>query len=288
MSNYLTLLRDALDGELRPSRAGATRGLFDVSLRYDLSDGFPLLTCRPISFKIALAELRMFLRGETDTHAALESQGITIWKGNTAATGGEMGPIYGHQLRRYGAPAGGDGLDTLEDLIRLLIDDPTSRRLIMTTLHMVQAKEAVLYPCHGLLIQFYVDEIVRGPNGEPVGGRLSVKQTQRSADIYHGLPYNIASYALLVHILCRLVADRTGGRLILRPGHVTLSLGDTHLYENHVAAATAVLGRGRSAPFPTLVWTRATPLLCPEDLADLAMDGYTPCREPLPPAPFNP
>ena len=275
---YLSLLDRVLrEGEDRPSRAGPVKGLFDVNLRFSLEDGtLPFLTVRKISPHIVISELLMFLRGRTDSRAELESKGVNIWKGNTAATGGDLGPMYGYQWRHFGGEyrSAGDhdaGRDTWAELLDGLEKDPFSRRHILTTLNMGQVHQGVLFPCHGVFIQFYVSN----------DRRLSLKMTQRSADIFHGLPYNTASYSLLLHVVIHLLEARN---CFFLPGTLSISIGDAHLYANHEAAARALIER---APLPSKArpafYGRAT---CVEEL-NFGVDGYSWRADPLPDAPFN-
>lgn len=240
---YLGLLNRVLkNGEHRLTRNGLVYSVFSDHLNFDLTR-FPLLTTKRMFLSGIVEELLMFLRGETQTRS-LSEKGIRIWEPNTCQDylncinlpyqEGDMGPMYGYQWRNYGgkyisAEDHEEGLDTFENLLNELVQNPTSRRLILSSLNMNQVNQGVLWPCHGLVIQFYVQ-----------AGRLSCQMYQRSADVFLGLPFNIASYALLVEVICVLVTNR--GRT-LTPGHLHICLGDVHLYEEHVKAAIQQLVR---------------------------------------------
>lgn len=239
---YLALLDRLLRQPLRRTRSGNTRALFGESLRFDLHEnGFPLLTTKrmPAKAKTIEKELLFFLRGQTNV-ALLQAQGVHIWDGNTTAAflkdkalrENDMGPLYGFNWRNYGAAYTtceadytGQGVDQLRGLIKSIRTDPFSRRHLMTSYDPVTAESACLYPCHSIVIQCFVRE----------GGFLDLVQYQRSADAFLGLPFNIASSAILLLLL----AQQTD----LRPGRLTLQLGDAHLYETHEVAARTQLRR---------------------------------------------
>lgn len=240
---YLELLGRVLErGERREGRNGWTRSLFGERLEFDVARAFPLLTTKRVFWRGVVEELLFFLRGATDT-TQLEERGVGIWRGNTSAEfiqeaklelrPGEMGPMYGFQWRNFN----GQGVDQLAKVVEGLRRDPHSRRLLMTSFNPAQAEQGVLYPCHGVAIQFYVRD----------GRFLDLHMYQRSADMFLGVPFNIASYALLMHIV---------GALTLRsPGRLIISFGDVHLYEAHLDAAREQLGRLPRAP-PQLVIDR--------------------------------
>jgi len=247
MRQYLDLLAAVLnEGEERVDRTGVgTFSLFGWQSRYDLADGFPLVTTKKVHLRSVVIELLWFLRGRTD-NSWLNERGVTIWDewataDQTARFGrreGDLGPVYGHQWRNFGAtvrPDGtfaDDGVDQIARAVELIRSDPTSRRIVVSGWHPAEAAAVTLPPCH-TLFQFYV-------SGD---GRLSCQLYQRSADVFLGVPFNIASYALLTH----LVAHVTG----LRPGHFVHSFGDVHLYRNHVEQARVQLGR-EPRPLPRL------------------------------------
>ncbi len=244
MQAYLDLLSQVLEqGRPRADRTGVgTRGLFGAQLRFDLRRHFPLLTTKKVHTRSVIGELLWFLAGRTDNQW-LNDHGVSIW--NEWATAeqcarfgrqaGDLGPIYGHQWRNFGATrrADGsyerDGVDQLVGVLAEIRSNPTSRRLIVSGWNPREADQVALPPCH-TLFQFYVD---------PEAGELSCQLYQRSADIFLGVPFNIASYALLT---C-MVAQVTG----LRPGDFVHSFGDLHLYNNHVEQARTQLER---APRP--------------------------------------
>lgn len=235
---YLDLLALVLQQPLRQTRNGLTRSLFGAELKIDLQEGFPLLTTKKMFFRGIVEELLFFLRGETQTKT-LEEKGINIWKGNTSKEflasrnlpyeEGDMGPMYGAQWRGTNG-----GPDQLKALLAELVSNPHSRRLIMTTLNVNDVEKGVLWPCHGLVVQFYVGSTIP---------TLDCKMYQRSADVFLGLPFNIASYALLVEIIAHTLG--------MKPGNLFISLGDIHLYESHTQVAVEQLER-KSKSLPTL------------------------------------
>ncbi len=230
MQTYLDLLREVLErGVDREDRTGTgTRSLFGAQLRFDLQAGFPLLTTKKLHTRSILYELLWFLRGETNT-AWLHEQGVSIWDEWASATG-ELGPIYGHQWRSWEA-ADGETIDQIAWVQQEIRDNPCSRRLIVSAWNVGQLADMALPPCH-LLFQFYV-----------AGGRLSCQLYQRSADLFLGVPFNLASYAALTMMM----AQATG----LEPGEFVHTFGDVHLYSNHFSQAVAQLQR-QPRPLPRL------------------------------------
>lgn len=233
---YLNLLNEIITtGEKRDTRNAKTLSLFSKELTFSIEDGFPLLTTKRMFWKGIVEELLFFIRGDTNTKN-LEEKGVNIWKGNTSTEflnqmnlnydEGMMGPMYGYQWRFYNKPYESQegGIDQLKELIELIKKDPHSRRLLLTDYNPSQVHEGVLYPCHSLILQFYVKE-----------EKLSVKMYQRSADTFLGLPFNIASTSLLLTIISKLCN--------LKPGNVTISLGDCHIYESHLEAVKKQLSR---------------------------------------------
>ena len=267
---YLELLELVLSkGKDREDRTGTgTRGIFGHQMRFDLREGFPLLTTKKLHTKSIVHELLWFLRGETHVKA-LQDAGVRIWNEwataeQTARFGrgeGDLGPVYGHQWRNFGAtrlPDGTyaqDGFDQLKRLVHDIRENPNSRRLLVTAWNPVEATEVALPPCH-TLFQFYVQD-----------GELSCQLYQRSADVFLGVPFNVASYALLTHM----VAHVTG----LRVGDFVHTLGDAHLYRNHVDQARLQLTRA-PRPLPQLRITRETQDLFSFRHEDLAFEGYDP------------
>ena len=222
MRQYLDLLRHVLEnGTPKGDRtATGTRSVFGWQLRFDLRQGFPLVTTKKVHLKSIIHELLWFLRGETNIRS-LKEQGVTIWD-EWADPHGELGPVYGKQWRAWSTPDGGS-IDQMRDVVDRIRRDPDSRRLIVSAWNVADLPRMALPPCH-LLFQFWVAE-----------GRLSCQLYQRSADLFLGLPFNIASYALLT----LMVAQATE----LEPAELVISLGDAHLYSNHVAQAKLQLSR---------------------------------------------
>ena len=230
MQQYLDLLRTVRDhGVEKRDRTGTgTRSIFGHQMRFDLAEGFPLVTTKKLHLKSIIYELLWFLRGETNVHW-LQEHGVTIWD-EWADASGELGPVYGYQWRSWPAPIDGT-IDQIANVIRDIKTNPDSRRLIVTAWNPADIPRMALPPCH-CLFQFYVAD-----------GRLSCQLYQRSADIFLGVPFNIASYALLT----MMVAQVTG----LQPGDFVHSFGDAHLYLNHLEQADAQLAR-KPYPLPTM------------------------------------
>ena len=230
MRQYLDLMQRVLDeGVRKDDRTGTgTLSVFGHQLRFDLSAGFPLVTTKRIHVKSVVGELLWFLRGDTNV-GWLNEHGVTIWD-EWADAEGELGPIYGYQWRSWPTPDGRH-IDQLGQVIDGIKGDPDSRRLLVSAWNVADLPQMALAPCHAMF-QFYV-----------AGGRLSCQLYQRSADVFLGVPFNIASYALLTH----LVAQVTG----LEPGDFVHTLGDAHLYLNHLAQARQQLGR-EPRPLPEL------------------------------------
>jgi thymidylate synthase len=226
MRAYLDLMQDVLDnGADKDDRTGTgTRSVFGRQLRFDLSDGFPLLTTKKLHLKSIIHELLWFLRGESNVRY-LKENGVRIWN-EWADEVGELGPVYGVQWRSWQS-GGGEAVDQITEVIEQIKQNPNSRRLMVSAWNVGEIEEMALPPCH-VLFQFYVAE-----------GRLSCQLYQRSADIFLGLPFNIASYALLTMMMAQ-VCDLT-------PGEFVHSLGDTHLYSNHIEQAKLQLSR---EPYP--------------------------------------
>ena len=227
MQNYLDLLAKILrEGEDRADRTGTgTRSLFGYQLRFDLRDDFPLLTTKKLHWKSIVYELLWFLRGDTNI-AYLKEHDVGIWD-EWANPSGDLGPIYGKQWRAWAAP-GGRVIDQMASVIEEIKKNPFSRRLIVSAWNPADLEAMALAPCH-CLFQFYVSSGVQGQK------QLSCQLYQRSADVFLGLPFNIASYALLT----RLVAQATG----LAASELVISLGDAHLYQTHLAQAQLQLAR---------------------------------------------
>ena len=230
MRQYLDLMQRVLDeGVRKDDRTGTgTLSVFGHQMRFDLSAGFPLVTTKRIHVKSVVGELVWFLRGDTNV-SWLHDHGVTIWD-EWADAQGDLGPIYGYQWRSWPAPDGRH-IDQLGQVIDAIRTNPDSRRLLVSAWNVADLPQMALAPCH-VMFQFYV-----------AGGRLSCQLYQRSADVFLGVPFNIASYALLTH----LVAQVTG----LEPGDFVHTLGDAHLYLNHLDQARQQLGRA-PRPLPEL------------------------------------
>jgi thymidylate synthase len=222
MRQYLALVRSILDrGAEKADRTGTgTLSLFGWQMRFDLAEGFPLLTTKKLHLRSIVHELLWFIRGETNVRW-LREHGVSIWD-EWADAGGELGPVYGKQWRRWQAPDG-RVIDQLGDVVQQIRANPDSRRLIVSAWNPADIPAMALAPCHALF-QFYVAE-----------GRLSCQLYQRSADVFLGVPFNIASYALLT----LMVAQVTGHA----PGEFILTLGDAHLYRTHLEQARLQLTR---------------------------------------------
>ena len=261
MKQYQELLRRVLDeGEYREDRTGTgTFSLFGEQLKFDLQEGFPLLTTKKLHTKSIFGELLWFLSGSTNTKP-LKDAGISIWD-EWADDEGDLGPVYGKQWRSWECPDG-RVIDQVEEVIRSIPIDPWSRRHIVSAWNVADLEAMALPPCH-LLFQFYVRA---GDDGTP--RFLDCQLYQRSADMFLGLPYNIASYALLMHI----VSSITG----LKPGVLTISVGDAHLYANHMMQAQLLLSREpRMLPQLSLRSSlRQGPGVITLD--DIILEGYNP------------
>ncbi len=242
---YLHLINEVIKtGGKRQTRNGITYSLFGKELVFNVTNNFPLLTTKKMFLKGIVEELLFFIRGDTDTNKLMD-KGINIWKGNTTREfldnlgldykEGMMGPMYGYQWRFFGKPYNNHNYNETHyvDQFKLLIDtlktDPNSRRLLMTDFNPSMVNEGVLYPCHSLILQFYVNKTDKGYN------KLSVKMYQRSADLFLGLPFNIASTSLLLYIVAKLVN--------MVPDMVHITLGDCHIYEQHLDAVKEQLSR---------------------------------------------
>jgi thymidylate synthase len=222
MQQYLDLLRHVrTHGVEKTDRTGVgTRSVFGWQMRFDLSAGFPLVTTKKVHLRSVFHELLWFLRGETNVRS-LQAQGVSIWD-EWADADGNLGPIYGAQWRRWQG-AEGAVIDQLQEVIEQIRHNPDSRRLIVSAWNVGQLPQMALPPCH-LLFQFYV-----------AAGRLSCQLYQRSADVFLGVPFNIASYAALTAMVAQ-VCD-------LQPGEFVHTLGDAHLYNNHLEQADLQLRR---------------------------------------------
>lgn len=254
MQAYLDLLQHILaHGTDKADRTGTgTRSVFGYQMRFDLAAGFPLLTTKKLHLRSILHEVLWFLRGETNI-AYLRENGVSIWD-EWADENGDLGPVYGYQWRSWPAPDGRH-IDQIGDVIDRIRRTPDSRRLIVSAWNVADIDRMALPPCH-LLFQFYVAE-----------GKLSCQMYQRSADVFLGVPFNIASYALLTHM----VAHVTN----LAPGEFIHTLGDAHLYSNHLDQARLQLTRA-PRPLPTLRIARTPPSLFDFRYEDFALENYGP------------
>ena len=244
---YEDLLRHTLEtGAAKSDRTGTgTTSVFGAQLRFDLSEGFPLITTKRVHFKSIAYELLWFLRGESNV-GWLREHGVTIWD-EWADADGELGPVYGVQWRSWPTPSGGH-IDQIAQVIETLKTDPDSRRIIVSAWNVAEIPDMALAPCHALF-QFYVAD-----------GKLSCQLYQRSADLFLGVPFNIASYALLTHM----VAQQAG----LEVGDFVWTGGDCHIYDNHVEQVTEQLTR-EPYPLPTLRITRT-----PDSIFDYRYDDF--------------
>ncbi|PZO08436.1 MAG: thymidylate synthase [Lysobacteraceae bacterium] len=254
MQNYLDLLRHVLeDGTGKADRTGTgTRSVFGWQLRYRLDDGFPLVTTKKLHLRSIVHELLWFIRGETNI-AYLKENKVSIWD-EWADDKGDLGPVYGKQWRRWSGPDGQE-IDQLRWVVEEIARNPDSRRLIVSAWNVADLPKMALMPCH-TMFQFYV-----------ANGRLSCQLYQRSADIFLGVPFNIASYALLTHMVARHCGLQVGDFV-----HV---LGDAHLYSNHFEQAREQLSRQPRA-LPTLALAPEARDLFTMRYEDITITGYDP------------
>ncbi|WP_271633237.1 thymidylate synthase [Solicola gregarius] len=254
MRQYLDLMQRVLDdGVAKGDRTGTgTRSVFGHQMRFDLGAGFPLVTTKKVHVRSVVAELLWFLRGDTNVKW-LHDHGVTIWD-EWADESGDLGPIYGYQWRSWPAP-GGQHLDQLAQVIEQLRTDPDSRRHLVSAWNVADLDAMALAPCH-TLFQFYVAE-----------GRLSLQLYQRSADVFLGVPFNIASYALLTQMVARV----TG----LEVGDFVHTLGDAHLYVNHLDQARMQLER-EPRSLPTLRLDPSVTTIDGFDVESISVEGYDP------------
>ena len=252
MQQYLDLLARVLDtGMDRDDRTGTgTRAVFGHQMRFDLAAGFPLLTTKKLHIRSIIHELLWFVSGDTNIRY-LQDNGVSIWD-EWADDNGDLGPVYGKQWRRWQTPNGRE-IDQLAELISMIKTNPESRRLMLTAWNPADVPHMALPPCH-CLFQFHVAK-----------GRLSCQLYQRSADIFLGVPFNIASYALLTHMIARICG--------LKPGEFVHVLGDAHLYSNHFDQAREQLSRTPGA-LPQLVIHRTPNSIDGFHFDDFEITGY--------------
>jgi thymidylate synthase len=254
MRQYHDLMRLVRDhGARKADRTGTgTLSVFGHQMRFDLREGFPLVTTKKVHLKSVVHELLWFLRGDTNT-AYLREHGVSIWD-EWADPQGELGPVYGKQWRSWPKPDGGS-IDQIAETVRLLRAQPDSRRIIVSAWNVGELSKMALMPCHAFF-QFYVAE-----------GRLSCQLYQRSADIFLGVPFNIASYALLTHMLAQ--------QCDLGVGDFVWTGGDCHLYLNHLEQVETQLARA-PRPLPQLVIRRRPPSIFDYAFEDFEFQGYDP------------
>lgn len=252
MQTYLDLLEHVLEnGAERGDRTGTgTRAVFGHQMRFDLAAGFPLLTTKKLHLKSIVHELLWFLAGDTNVRY-LKENGVSIWD-EWADGDGELGPVYGHQWRSWPAPDGRQ-IDQIESLLDALRNNPESRRHIVSAWNVADVDRMALPPCH-CLFQFFVAD-----------GKLSCQLYQRSADIFLGVPFNIASYALLTMMVAQVVG--------LEPGDFVHTLGDAHLYSNHLEQAREQLSR-TPGPLPAMVLNPDVTDLFAFRYEDFRLEGY--------------
>jgi thymidylate synthase len=254
MRQYLDLMHHVMQhGARKDDRTGTgTLSVFGHQMRFDLSQGFPLLTTKKVHTRSVIYELLWFLRGDTNIRY-LKEHGVSIWD-EWANENGELGPVYGHQWRSWPGPDG-QRIDQISQVVRDIRTNPDSRRLIVSAWNVSEIERMALPPCH-LLFQFYVAQ-----------GRLSCQLYQRSADIFLGVPFNIASYALLT----LMIAQVTG----LQPGEFVHTFGDAHLYLNHLEQARTQLAR-EPRPLPTMRLNPEKTSLFEFDYDDFELLNYDP------------
>lgn len=254
MQQYHDLMRYVLEhGVDKSDRTGVgTRSVFGYQMRFDLRQGFPLVTTKKVHWKSVVYELLWFLRGETNI-GFLQENGVTIWD-EWADEAGELGPVYGKQWRSWAGPDG-QTIDQLAWVVEEIRRNPDSRRLVVSAWNVADLPQMALAPCH-ILFQFYVAQ-----------GRLSCQLYQRSADIFLGVPFNIASYALLTHMVAQVTS--------LEPGEFIHTLGDAHLYRNHFEQAHLQLSR-EPRPLPRLRLNPAVKDLFAFTYDDIELLNYNP------------
>ena len=255
MRQYLELMQHILDrGVDKPDRTGTgARSVFGYQMRFDLADGFPLLTTKKLHTRSIIHELLWFLQGRTDVQW-LHERGVKIWDAWADPDTGDLGPIYGYQWRSWPTPDGRH-VDQLAEIVRRIREDPHSRRHIVSAWNVGQLDDMALPPCHAFF-QFYVAK-----------GRLSCQLYQRSADVFIGVPFNIASYALLT----LMTAQTTG----LEPGEFIHTFGDAHLYHNHFDQARTQLQR-QPRPLPTMRLNPDVDDLFAFQFDDFTLENYDP------------
>lgn len=254
MQQYLDLLRHIREnGVMKEDRTGTgTQSVFGYQMRFNLQDGFPLLTTKKVHLKSIIHELLWFISGDTNI-GYLRENGVTIWD-EWADEHGNLGPVYGHQWRSWSCP-NGKAIDQLSEVINLIQHNPNSRRMLVTAWNPAEVDQMALPPCH-CLFQFYV-----------AGGKLSCQLYQRSADVFLGVPFNIASYALLTMMIAQVCG--------LEPGEFIHTTGDTHIYKNHFDQVALQLSR-EPRKLPTMILNPDVKSIFDFKYEDFALEGYDP------------
>ena len=263
MQQYLDLLQHILDnGVQKHDRTGTgTISTFGYQMRFDLQKGFPLVTTKKVHTKSIIHELLWFLKGETNI-AYLKENGVNIWN-EWANENGELGPVYGKQWRSWEGKHG-KVVDQIADLVKQIKSNPDSRRLIVSAWNVTELPEMALMPCH-TLFQFYVAPSNSSPTGGGGSGKLSCQLYQRSADVFLGVPFNIASYALLTLMIAQ-VCD-------LAPGEFVHTFGDVHIYNNHMEQVKLQLSR-TPYPLPTMKLNPSVKNIFDFKFEDFTLENY--------------
>ena len=254
MQQYLDLLRHIREnGVMKEDRTGTgTQSVFGYQMRFNLQDGFPLLTTKKVHLKSIIHELLWFISGDTNI-GYLRENGVTIWD-EWADEHGNLGPVYGHQWRSWSCP-NGKAIDQLSEVINLIQHNPNSRRMLVTAWNPAEVDQMALPPCH-CLFQFYV-----------ANGKLSCQLYQRSADVFLGVPFNIASYALLTMMIAQVCG--------LEPGEFIHTTGDTHIYKNHFDQVALQLSR-EPRKLPTMKLNPEVKSIFDFKYEDFTLEGYDP------------
>jgi thymidylate synthase len=254
MNQYEQLLKHVYkNGAFKSDRTGTgTKSIFGAQLRFNLSDGFPLITSKKVHLKSIIYELLWFIKGETNTKY-LKDNGVSIWD-EWADENGELGPVYGYQWRSWPS-ADGKHIDQLTELIETIKKNPDSRRMIVSAWNVADLTKMALMPCHAFF-QFYVAD-----------GKLSCQLYQRSADMFLGVPFNIASYALLTMMIAQVCG--------LEAGDFVHTFGDAHIYSNHFEQVELQLSR-ETKPYPTMKINPIVKSIFDFDFEDFTLEGYDP------------
>ena len=260
-SQYEDFMRHVFEhGVEKADRTGTgTKSAFGHQMRFDLSEGFPLVTTKKVHLKSVVLELLWFLRGDGNAKW-LQDRGVTIWN-EWAKPDGDLGPVYGVQWRSWPTPGGGH-IDQIAEVVKQLKTNPDSRRIIVSAWNVADLSKMALMPCHAFF-QFYVAP----STGSAQVGKLSCQLYQRSADIFLGVPFNIASYALLTHMLAQ--------QCDMDVGDFIWTGGDCHIYSNHHEQVRAQLARA-PRPYPTLLIKRRPASIFDYEYEDFAVEGYDP------------